>query len=59
MNDMTTRGRHVSTKKNFCPANHPYDELNTYIEPSTGRRRCRTCMKIQKHLRYLDPTKKR
>lgn len=38
------RGRAGSNTrgKTHCPADHPYDEANTYIDPD-GRRRCRSC----------------
>ncbi len=26
-----------------CPQGHPYDSLNTYRNPHTGERHCRTC----------------
>jgi hypothetical protein len=29
--------------KTHCPNGHPYDEENTIVYPSDGRRRCRTC----------------
>jgi hypothetical protein len=29
-------------QRTHCPQGHPYDEANTYVEPS-GRRRCRIC----------------
>ncbi len=35
------RGR--NSVKTHCPKNHPYDEKNTYINPHTGGRVCRTC----------------
>jgi len=28
-----------------CPRGHPYDLLNTYINPSTGSRGCRICVR--------------
>lgn len=31
--------------KTHCPHGHPYDEANTYVQPSTGHRSCRTCMR--------------
>lgn len=57
--DVSARGRARSAKATHCPANHSYDEANTYIEKATGKRRCRACLKEQKHQRYLDPTKSR
>jgi len=32
-----------NSAKTHCLKGHPFDETNTYIEPSTGGRRCRTC----------------
>jgi hypothetical protein len=37
------RGTARNTKVTHCPQGHPYDETNTYIEPSTGARRCQVC----------------
>jgi hypothetical protein len=34
--------RHVQSRKDRCPADHPYDEENTYIRPD-GSRACRSC----------------
>lgn len=34
--------RNSHTRKTECPAGHPYDELNTYVDPK-GHRRCRRC----------------
>jgi hypothetical protein len=29
-----------------CPAGHPYDPVNTYLDPS-GRRQCKTCRRAE------------
>lgn len=29
--------------KTHCPQGHPYDETNTYINPTTGARHCKIC----------------
>lgn len=29
--------------RTHCPANHPYNEANTYIKKSNGSRQCREC----------------
>lgn len=42
MQDMVQKGRHAEQQVTHCPANHPYDETNTYISPS-GFRLCRAC----------------
>jgi hypothetical protein len=36
------RGGINNRRKTHCPADHPYDDANTYISPK-GRRECRTC----------------
>jgi len=33
-------------EKTECPAGHPYDEANTYVD-KTGRRHCRACRKAR------------
>jgi hypothetical protein len=33
----------INHAKTHCPANHPYDEANTYRNPRTNRRACRAC----------------
>jgi hypothetical protein len=38
----TTRQDHAERRKTHCPKGHPYDEANTYVDPS-GARRCRAC----------------
>jgi hypothetical protein len=40
----------ANAKKTHCPANHPYDETNTYVY--RGMRFCRLC-NIEKQRRYL------
>lgn len=42
----------LHSRKTHCPKGHPYDEENTYVEPS-GRRRCRICerAKTQRRLK--------
>lgn len=39
--DAVERGRNKNTAKTHCPANHPYDEENTYMYKN--RRCCRKC----------------
>jgi hypothetical protein len=29
--------------KTHCSEGHPFDEANTYVNPMTGARSCRTC----------------
>lgn len=42
------RGESVASKnsrKTHCSKGHPYDDENTYVNPNTGRRSCRACVK--------------
>src|SRR5262245_50217783 len=34
--------------KRYCPAGHRYTKANTYVQPSTGGRSCRTCARERK-----------
>lgn len=34
-----------NAEKTHCPKGHPYDEINTYVVPTTGVRQCRICRK--------------
>ena len=34
----------ATARRTHCPAGHSYDDINTYVGP-TGGRRCRTCAK--------------
>ena len=34
--------------KRTCPRGHPYTKANTYVQPSTGGRACRTCARARK-----------
>lgn len=36
-------GADLNRRKTRCPRGHAYDETNTYINPGTGGRHCRTC----------------
>jgi hypothetical protein len=38
-------------KKSHCPKGHPYDEQNTYTNPSNGNRQCKICVRALK-VRY-------
>jgi hypothetical protein len=40
--------------KRRCPFGHPYSRRNTYIQPSTGGRACRTCARERKR-KQLQP----
>ena len=43
----THRSPITFANKTHCPKGHAYDEANTYVRPSDGRRRCRTCMGLR------------
>lgn len=34
-----------NARKTHCPKGHPYDETNTYVNPNSGWRMCRTCIR--------------
>jgi len=33
--------------RTHCPKNHPYDEVNTWVDPKTGWRQCKTCNRLR------------
>lgn len=37
--------RRAYAQRTHCPQGHPYDEQNTYIQPSRGTRVCRICQR--------------
>jgi len=41
--DILRHGRHHQVNKTHCPQGHEYSVENTYITPSNGGRRCKTC----------------
>lgn len=43
MADMNTKRRNCQTQKTHCPQGHAYTPENTYIQPSTGGRKCIQC----------------
>lgn len=50
--DMRERGRADNpgaryAARTHCPAGHPYDTENTYIDPTRGARHCRACRRAQ------------
>ena len=62
--DMMAKGRFLANMsgghnrmKTHCPAGHPYDVTNTYIDPK-GTRRCRICMADHRPA-YVRATKSR
>jgi HNH endonuclease len=36
-------GSTVNAAKTSCLRGHPFDEVNTYVSPANGQRRCRAC----------------
>lgn len=40
--DSIRDGTHKEARKTHCPAGHPYDDENTYVDP-VGNRHCRAC----------------
>jgi hypothetical protein len=45
--DIVRHGRHHWRNKAECPQGHPYSAQNTYHEPASGYRRCRTCLGLR------------
>ena len=45
MHDLVRNGRCFNSSKTHCPKGHAYDEENTYINPSSGSRMCRVCIR--------------
>lgn len=41
--DQVVHGTHRNIRKTSCPRGHEFTPENTYIQPSNGGRRCRTC----------------
>lgn len=54
--DKIAHGGHWQVNKTHCPQGHPYDEENTYINPSTGGRSCRICTRVRNASRRPPPT---
>lgn len=47
----------VNARKTHCPKGHEYDAENTYIQPSTGGRLCKTCAResgAERQRRYRE-----
>lgn len=49
--DSVRKNRHVSLKKDRCPAGHLYSGDNLYVNPNTGYRACRECHKLHEQER--------
>lgn len=45
MRDKRRHGADPNVNKTHCPADHEYTPENTYVNPKSGRRTCRACMK--------------
>jgi hypothetical protein len=43
--DKVRHGNHPQARKTHCPQGHEYTEENTYINPASGGRMCRTCLR--------------
>jgi hypothetical protein len=41
--DIVERGYHHNASKTHCKWGHAFDEENTYVTPSNGKRQCRAC----------------
>lgn len=52
MADMARKRRSRGARTTHCPMGHEYSDENTYNEPSTGRRRCRSCLRLQYRARH-------
>lgn len=45
-----------NTYKLYCKRNHPFDIENTYINPKSGKRTCKTCDRLKDRERFnRDP----
>lgn len=40
-----------NARKTHCPQGHPYDDENTYVNPTTGWRLCRSCAREARRAR--------
>jgi hypothetical protein len=54
--DSVQHGTHAWSRREKCPAGHPYDETNTYLNPAGGRV-CRECRRESARRNY-DPAKR-
>jgi hypothetical protein len=45
ISDIVKHGRHQNANKTHCKHGHPFDEANTYMNPASGQRVCRTCVR--------------
>ena len=42
----------MTAQPTTCPHGHPYTPANTYVEPKTRVRKCRTCLRTRAKGRY-------
>jgi hypothetical protein len=49
--DKVAKGRARGPAPTRCPDKHPYDEANTYVNPTTGSRSCRICRQSRQRKR--------
>jgi len=49
----------VNAAKTHCKAGHEFTEENTWVSPTTGRRKCRTCQSKRRKERYKNKEKRR
>lgn len=52
--DRIRNGVSFGLPKAHCPKGHPYDDVNTYVNPNTGGRLCRECSREHDRRRYKD-----
>lgn len=43
--DSVAHGTHNHARNTSCPKGHPFEAANTYVHPTRGYRKCRTCMR--------------
>ena len=51
--DNSRAGAHRKGTKSACPHGHPYNAANTYIQPSSGKKRCRECHRLDNLARWF------
>ena len=43
-----------NAKKMYCAQGHPFDEDNTYQNPTSGKRQCVVCTRVSQHKYYVE-----
>ena len=56
--DRDSRGRNFQVSKTHCPKGHPYSGDNLFVQATTGKRQCRTCLNEAALARYYRNKKK-